>query len=86
VAPVANTRVSNEFTSKLNPLDQLRNFSTAARLELLLLVTLLIVFVIDSVVLSRRRIERAGSHSLVHAVVIFVILLGVLFGSGGKLI
>jgi len=86
VATLTNTRVSNEFSGGANLFARLNNLGWAARLEVVLLFSLFLVFGIDTIVISRRRIERGNSHSLVHALVFLVVIIGVLVNAGGKLI
>ncbi len=85
-AAVGNTKVSSEFSGGWGFLARIKDLNWAARFELLLLAVLFVVFAVDSVIIARKKIDRGNSHSLVHAIVVVIILVGVLIESGGKLI
>lgn len=86
VAAAPVTKVSGQFVGGTNWLQKLAVLPWGAKVELSLLFILFSVFVVDTLVLYHRKINRPGSHSLVHAVVIGIMIVSVLVTSGGKLI
>src|SRR5207247_649981 len=84
VAPTVKT--SSTTTQGYNLPLTLANLTTPAKTELLLLITLLLVFGFDAAFLWRRGIRREGSHSLVHSAVFAILLASVLVSYNGKLI
>src|SRR3990167_3543451 len=82
----AQTKVSSEYATNLNLLGRLHNLTFGAKLELFLLISLVMIFIVDSIIVARKGVERGGSHSLVHALVLVILIISIIAGSSGKLI
>ncbi|MDP2671529.1 MAG: CAP domain-containing protein [bacterium] len=82
----AVTKVSGSFSAGVGVLQKLDGLPWAAKAELLLLFSLFSVFLVDSFIIYRKGVRRSGSHSLVHAIVIGILIVSILVTSKGKLI
>lgn len=83
-APV--TKISNSFSGGFNLFQRVQDLPTIAKFELFLLLSVFLVFLVDSVVLFRKGIQRPGSHSFAHAIVIVILVVSILANFKGKLI
>ena len=77
---------SKSAVSSLPLVPLIKNISPSQGMSLALLVFIGVLFVVDSLIIFRKRHTRAGSHSFAHAsMILLLIILTLLYGKGAIL-